>query len=406
MKKVELLSPCGDFGCLKIALQYGADAVYLGRRNFSMRTAPKNFEKDELAEGIKLAHSLNKKVYLTCNTYPHSDELKFLPDFLKEADEIGIDALIVADLGVLEIAKKTVPDMAIHISTQAGIINYKTARMYYNLGASRIVTARELSLDEIAEIRAKTNKNLEIECFVHGSMCMSFSGRCLMSDFMIGRDANRGECAQPCRWEFEITDLSRPSIRYPVETDRGGTYFMNSCDICMIEHIPELVEAGIDSFKIEGRAKSSYYVAIVTNAYRQAVDGYYKNPCNSYIPDRWILDEMDKVSHREYSTGFYFGHPNHSTNIDYSGGYIKNYAIVAYVVQCDGEIITLSQRNKFLPNDELEVLEPNEKPQHFTPSALFDEEMNEIASANHAMMTVKIKSGKIFAEGSIIRKKL
>ena len=404
-RKIELLSPCGDFERLQLALQYGADAVYLGGNAFTMRAAPKNFSDEELANGVALAHSLGKKVYLTVNVYAHSASLKILPDFLAKARDIGIDAFIIADLGILQIAKEVAPEVDIHISTQAGITNYAAARFYRDLGAKRIVPARELSLDEIAEIRAKTDKDLEIECFVHGAMCMSVSGRCLLSSFMVGRDANLGMCAQPCRWQFDMTDITREGIKYPVIEDHYGTYFMNSRDMCMIEHIPALIAAGIDSFKIEGRAKSAYYTAVVTNAYRQALDGFYRNPSSDYQPDGWILEEMEKVSHREYSTGFYYQHPDKDGNTDYHGGYINTWDVVAFVSDSDGKILTLSQRNKFNPGDELEIVEPFKRPVQFQCDKLFDENMQEISSANHAMMTVKIKTDKTFTAGSIVRKR-
>lgn len=403
--QIELLSPCGDYERLELALKYGADAVYLGGNAFTMRAAPKNFSDEELSKGVALAHSLGKKVYLTVNVFPHSSQLNSLPDFIAKARDAGIDGFIIADLGVLKIAKEVAPKVDIHISTQAGITNYESALFYQDLGAKRIVPARELSLDEIHEIRVKTNKELEIECFVHGAMCMSVSGRCLLSSFMVGRDANLGMCAQPCRWQFDMMDITREGIKYPVVEDQYGTYFMNSRDMCMIEYIPQLVSAGIDSFKIEGRAKSAYYTAVVTNAYRQAIDGFYDNRTLDYKPQKWILEEMDKVSHREYSTGFYFKHPDKDANIDYNGGYIKTWDVVAFVEESDGEILTLSQRNKFLPDDTLEVVEPNKEPVSFVPEILYDSEMNEIDSANHAMMTVKIKTPRIFEKGSIVRKK-
>lgn len=402
--RIELLSPCGDYERLELALKYGADAVYLGGNMFTMRAAPKNFNDDELKKGTALAHSLGKKVYLTCNVYPHSDQLALLPDFIAKSRDAGVDGFIIADLGVMQIAKKVAPEVDIHISTQAGITNYESANFYRDLGASRIVPARELSLDEIAELRIKTNKELEIECFIHGAMCMSFSGRCLLSSYMVGRDANLGMCAQPCRWQFDIMDVTRPGIKYPITEDEHGTYFMNSRDMCMIEHIPELISAGINSFKIEGRAKSAYYTAVVTNAYRQAIDEFYNSPSSSFKPSQWILDEMEKVSHREYSTGFYFKHPDKDANIDYKGGYINNWDVVAFVENADGQILTLSQRNKFLPEDELEILEPNKEPIPFMAKELFDDDMNIISSANHAMMKVKIKTDKIFQAGSIVRK--
>ncbi|MCI6245218.1 MAG: U32 family peptidase, partial [Eubacterium sp.] len=251
---------------LKLAVKFGADAVYVGGTMFGMRTNPSNFNADELKEAVEFVHSAGKKLYLTCNTLPRNNEIELLPDYLKYAQDIGVDALIIADLGVLSLAKKFAPDVDIHISTQAGVVNYQTANAFYEMGASRIVTARELSLDEIRTIRDKCNPNLEIEVFVHGAMCMSFSGRCILSDYMTGRDANRGDCAQPCRWKYSLVEEKRPGEYFPVNQEENGTYIFNSKDLCMIEHIPELVSAGIDSFKIEGRAKSEYYTAAVTNA--------------------------------------------------------------------------------------------------------------------------------------------
>jgi len=403
-KRIELLSPCGDFERFELAIQYGADAVYLGGNAFSMRAAPKNFSQEELKKATELAHKFGKKVYLTCNVYAHSDAFAQLPDFLAKARDAGVDAFIIADLGVLALAKQIAPQVDIHISTQAGVTNYEAARIYRDLGAKRIVPARELSLEEIAELRAKTDPALEIECFVHGAMCMSVSGRCLLSSFMVGRDANLGLCAQPCRWQFDIMDVTREGIRYPVVEDQSGTFFMNSRDMCMIEHIPALIEAGIDSFKIEGRAKSAYYTAVVTNAYRQAIDGYYSKPSANYRPEAWILEEMDKVSHREYSTGFYFKHPDKDANVDYRGGYRNEWDVVALVSESDGEVLTLSQRNKFLAGEPLEVLEPGKAPVSFCADILYDENFQPIESANHAMMNVKIKTDCLFSHNSIVRK--
>ena len=294
MRNIELLSPCGDFERLKLALKFGADAVYLAGEMFGMRTNPSNFSADELKKAVELAHSLGKKVYLTCNTLPRNEEIEKLPEFLKYAQDIGIDAFIIADIGVMALAKKYAPNVDIHMSTQVGIVNYQTANTLYEMGASRIVTARELSLDEIKTIRDKTPNDLEIEVFVHGAMCMSFSGRCILSDYMTHRDANRGDCAQPCRWKYHLVEETRPGQYFPINEEKNGTYIFNSRDLCMIEHIPELVDAGVDSFKIEGRAKSEYYTAIVTYAYRNAIDEYLKNPTDDFKPSQWILDEMEK----------------------------------------------------------------------------------------------------------------
>lgn len=380
MKNIELLSPCGDFERLKLALKFGADAVYLAGEMFGMRTNPSNFTADELKEAAELVHSLGKKVYLTCNTLPRNDELPQLPDFLKYASQIGIDAFIIADVGVMALAKKYAPEVDIHMSTQVGIVNYETAKALYEMGASRIVTARELSLDEIKTIRDNTPPELEIEAFVHGAMCMSFSGRCILSDYMTGRDANRGDCAQPCRWKYHLVEEKRPGQYFPINQEDNGTYIFNSRDLCMLGHIPELVNAGIDSFKIEGRAKSEYYTAIVTYAYRNAIDEYLKNPSDEFKPSQWILDETEKMSHREYTTGFYFGKMENGQVLD-TGGYIRNWDVCALFREYKDGRLTVAQRNRFFDGDELEVVEPQKKPYKLTVRNLYNEKDGEYVSA-------------------------
>ena len=309
MRNIELLSPCGDFERLKLALKFGADAVYLAGEMFGMRTNPSNFSADELKKAVELAHSLGKKVYLTCNTLPRNEEIEKLPDFLKYAQDIGIDAFIIADIGVMALAKKYAPNVDIHMSTQVGIVNYQTANTLYEMGASRIVTARELSLDEIKTIRDKTPSDLEIEVFVHGAMCMSFSGRCILSDYMTHRDANRGDCAQPCRWKYHLVEETRPGQYFPINEEKNGTYIFNSRDLCMIE------------------------------------------------PSQWILDEMEKMSHREYTTGFNFG-PIENGQVTDTGGYIRNWDVCALFKDYSNGRLIVSQRNRFFEGDELEVVEP------------------------------------------------
>ena len=303
MRKLEVLAPAGDEERFNACINYGADAVYLGRKQFGMRSSPMNFDFAQLVKAVQSAHAKGIKVYLTCNTLPRNNEIPQFEQFVREAVEAQVDALIVADIGLLALIKKYAPDMEIHISTQTGVVNYVTAQELYNMGAKRIVLARELTLDEIAEIRAKTNPDMEIETFVHGAMCVSFSGRCLLSQYLVSRDANRGECAQPCRWGYHLVEEKRPNEFFPIFEDEKGTYILNAKDMCMIEHIDKLAKAGVDSLKIEGRAKSAYYVTVVTNAYRMAVDEYYKNPDNFILPD-WIRDEVYKVSHRKYCNGF------------------------------------------------------------------------------------------------------
>ena len=300
IKKPELLAPAGDMERLMAAVKYGADAVYLGGTTFGMRAAPQNFSDEELKTAVDYCHERGVKVYLTCNVLPRNDELYELPSFLKNAKEAGVDALIISDLGVLEYAKKYAEGVEIHISTQTGIVNYAAAKAFYELGARRVVTARELKLTEISEMRKNIPDDMDIECFVHGAMCVSFSGRCLISNYLVSRDANRGECAQPCRWKYTLMEEKRPGKHFPVFEGDGGTYLFNSKDMCMIEHIPDMIKAGITSFKIEGRAKSAYYVAVVTNAYRKAIDEYFENPSDDFRPSQWIIDEMRKISYRDY----------------------------------------------------------------------------------------------------------
>lgn len=400
--KLELLSPAGDEERFLAAVKYGADAVYLGRKQFGMRSSPLNFDFEQLCNAVKYAHERNVKVYLTCNTLPRNNEIPHFEQFVREAEEAEVDALIVADIGLLMLIKRYAPDMEIHISTQTGIVNYVTARELYDLGAKRVVLARELSLEEIAEIRAKTSPGLDIEAFVHGAMCVSFSGRCLLSQYLVNRDANRGECAQPCRWGYHLMEEKRPGEFFPVYEDEKGTYILNSKDMCMIEHIDKLADAGITSFKIEGRAKSAYYAAVVTNAYRMAMDEYYSDPAN-YNLSGWIRDEVYKVSHRKYCNGFFFGIPEESQYYENSG-YIRNYDVVAVVEKCENGMVYCTQRNKFFAGDTVEILPPSQKPVEIVLDTLFDENGQEIETANHAMMRFSFRSDMQFEPGSFIRK--
>ncbi|MEG3006866.1 MAG: U32 family peptidase [Oscillospiraceae bacterium] len=396
----EVLAPVGDTERLEAAILYGADAVYLGGKQFGMRANPSNFTNDELANAVKLAHSHNVRVYLTCNTLPTNEEIEFLPQFIDDAVNAGVDAMIVADIGILMTIRHQAPQMDVHISTQTGIVNYLTANELYKLGAKRVVLARELSLEAIKTIRAKTPKELEIETFVHGAMCMSFSGRCLISNYITGRDANRGECAQPCRWGYHLVEEKRPNQFYPIYEDEKGSYILNAKDMCMIEHIDKLVDSGITSLKIEGRAKSAYYVAVVTNAYRHAVDMYVKNP-SEYLLEDWVLEETKKVSHREYSTGFYFGRPDQCYQ---SGGYVREWDIIANVKSSSDGMLELICRNKFLKGDEVEILEPGKKPITFTIDEIFDHNGESIEASCHPMSLIRVPFDKDIVSGSIVRK--
>ena len=404
MIKPEILSPAGDMECLQSALSFGADAVFLAGKLFGMRSSPKNFDKTDLKKACELAHSLGKKIHLTCNILPRNSELSALPDFLSYAQECGVDALIIADLGIFEAAKKYAPKVARHISTQAGVTNYATANVLYNMGASRVVLAREIPLDEIAQMRAKIPKELEIECFVHGAMCVSFSGRCLISSYLTGRDANHGDCAQPCRWKYHLYEEKREGQFFPVEEDGSGTYLYNSRDMCMIGHIPELVRAGVSSLKIEGRAKSAYYTAVVTNAYRHAVDDFMREG-EAFTLKPWITEELEKISHREYSTGFYLGgEPGQAVH---SGGYIRHYNQVAVCEEnIDDSTAVITQRNKFCVGDVLDVLPPDGIPRLVRCLSLTNEAGDEVESAPHPMERLTIKTDNPIPAGSVIRLKL
>lgn len=404
IKKPELLAPAGDMERLEAAVRYGADAVYLGGTVFGMRAGPANFTDDELHEAVKYAHSHGVKVYLTCNVLPRNDELKHLPAFLQNAVSAGVDALIISDLGVLEYAKKYAPDTEIHISTQSGIVNYAAANAFYNLGAKRVVTARELKMSEIRSLRKNIPDDMDIECFVHGAMCVSFSGRCLISNYLVNRDANRGECAQPCRWNYRLVEEKRPGQYFPVGEDEGGTYILNSKDMCMIEHIPEMIDAGITSFKIEGRAKSAYYVAVVTNAYRMAIDAYFENPAPDFKPEKWILDEMHKVSYRDYCTGFFYDDPSDNAQISYKGGYNREWDVMAVVKKWENGIAYCSQRNRFFEGDELECMVAGKIP--FTVKAvnLKNDDGEAIDCTRHPMMNFTFECEIPLESQTLLRK--
>ena len=356
MRKMELLSPAGDMEKLRMAVLYGADAVYLAGTDFGMRAFAGNFTPEELPQAVKFAHDHGVKAHVTVNIMPRNDEVKNLPAYLERLDDAGVDALIVADMGAFTLAGKYAPHCERHISTQQSIANYECANAWYDLGAKRVVLARELSLSEIIGIRQNTPKELEIETFGHGAMCVSYSGRCLLSNYMTGRDSNRGECAQPCRYQYALMEEKRPGEYFPVFEDEKGTYILNSRDMCTIDHLKDLIDAGIDCIKIEGRAKSAYYAAIVTGAYRHAIDDVY---AGRPIDPVW-RDEVEHVSHRNYSTGFYFGEPGQYTS---HSRYIREWQIVARVESCDENGRALcSLNNKFRQGDQLEVVGPDLRP--------------------------------------------
>ena len=399
--KQELLAPAGDMERLEAAVRYGADAVYLAGKDYGMRAAPGNFTREELKKAVQLCHAAGVRVHVTCNTLPRNHELRELPDFLSYCAEIGVDALIISDLGVLSLAREYAPNVDLHVSTQTGIVNYAAAKACRDLGAKRVVLAREVPLKEIKEIRANIPGGLELEAFAHGSMCVSFSGRCLLSNYMTGRDANRGQCAQPCRWEYFLTEKQRPQQHFTIVERGDGTYIMNSNDLCMIEHIPEMMDAGICSLKIEGRAKSAYYVACVTAAYRRAIDFFHEHP-GEMLPHE-ILEETEKMSHRAYSPGFYFGgEPGQTTDRSH---YTRNYQVAAVCAGRSGEYVLLRQRNKFLRGAQVDVLQPGGT---FTAelSEIYNEDLEPIESAPHAEMTVYWKTPLPLENGAFLRVKV
>ena len=412
----ELLSPAGNFEKLKAALLYGADAVYLAGTRFGMRSAADNFTDDELYAAAQYVHERNKKIYLTLNTMPHAHEYAPLRAFLENIRGAGIDAFIVADLGVMSLLRSVIPDAEIHVSTQASIVSPEAALAYVALGAKRLVLARELTLPEIKKIKAALPEGIELEAFVHGSMCVSYSGRCMLSNSLTGRDANRGACAQPCRWGYTITEEKRPDQPYPIEQNELGTFIMSSKDMCTISIIPELISAGIDSFKIEGRMKSAYYAAVVTNSYRMAMDAYLSDP-EGYKFDARLMRELESVSHREYCTGFYLDDPMQNPQMSTINGYIREKAYFATALGFDelplpeglektteeGTLAPFIQRNKIKLGDSAEMISPSKLGRAFTVRELYDQNGAPIDSAPHPSQKFFVRVPFEVYAGDIIR---
>lgn len=408
---IELLSPAGDLECLKFAVIYGANAVYVGADTFGMRSSSKNFTPQALKEGVDFAHKHGVKVYLTLNALPTNEEVVLLPQLLKSVIQAGVDAVIVADIGVLAMVKQYAPDIEIHLSTQAGVTNYATALAAYELGAKRVVLARELSLEEISKIHEQIPKELELEVFVHGSMCMGFSGRCLLSKYMTGRDANHGDCAQPCRWKYHLSEENRPGQFFEIGETEDGTYLLNADDLCMVSHLEDVVKAGADSLKIEGRAKSFYYVASTTFAYRKALNAVQDKNLTAEQKSTLIQqaqDELNKTSHRNYSTGFFYGRDNATQN-DKQGGYIREWQLLGVVEECNGEKIKCSQRGKFKKGDTLEILTPSGNTIEYAPEVIWDDKNTLIEATPHAKMIFYIpkpNTDECIEPYSILRKKI
>ena len=397
----EVLSPAGDEERLEAALRFGADAVYLSGKAYGMRAACANFDLGGLQRAVETVHKAGKKLYVTVNVLPRNRDIATLPEYFSALNDMGVDALILSDIGAMELAKKYAPRCALHVSTQFGVVNYATATALYRMGAKRVVLARELSLEEIREIRENTPPELELEAFVHGAICMSYSGRCVISNYLTNRDANHGECSQPCLWKYTVVEETRPDLPMTLEQDEEGSYLFNSNDMNMIAHVSDLAQAGISSFKIEGRAKTFYYTAVTANAYRRAVDGYVASGYSpQYVPEPWICEEMNKISHRPYGTGFYYGMPAQHLK---QGGYIRSYEVAAVVEGWENGWLKTTQRNRFFPDTELDVLEPGGKPFTFTPGTFLDEEKNPLEVANHPMMTVYIPMERPLATGTLLR---
>jgi putative protease len=412
VRRPELLSPAGDFEKLRAAVRYGADAVYLAGLSFGMRAASNNFTDEELEEAVKFAHAHGVKVYVTVNVMPRDAEYEQLEKYLGFLDAIGADALIVSDIGVFSLAKRAAPNVELHVSTQASAVSAAACRAWHELGAKRIVLARELSLNDISEIRRALPPEIELETFIHGSMCIAYSGRCLLSEYMIGRDANHGACAQSCRWVYrptseltmEIAEEKRPDEAMPVVESGGDTFVMSSRDMCMIEHIPELVSAGITSFKLEGRVRSAYYTAVVTNTYRMAIDSYFEDPENYRCLPEWRR-ELCSVSHRQYDTGFFFTPPHERANIVDDMGYIREKAYLATAISDsddDGWALFV-QRNKLILGDPVEILTVGRPGIPFTAEALTDEEGSPITETPHPGQIFRLKCPVAVKEGDILR---
>ena len=404
MNKVELLAPAGSLEKLKYAIAYGADAVYIGGEAFSLRVAAKNFSNEEIKEGVEFAHERGKKVYIAANIFPHNRDIDEYREYMKEIAQIGVDGVIISDLGAFALAKEAAPGLEIHVSTQANNVNYMSARMWYQLGAKRVVLAREMSFEEIKEIREKIPEDMEIECFVHGAMCISYSGRCLLSNYMTERDSNQGACSHHCRWKYSLVEEQRPGEYMPVFENDRGTFIFNSKDLCMIEHIPEIINSGISSLKIEGRVKNELYVATVVKTYREALDKYYEDPDNYKFDPKW-LDELKNISHRRYTTGFYMGKPSGNEQVYDSSTYIQEYITVAVVKDYNPETkeATLEQRNRFFKGDEVEFITPGQDIAKYKIEYMYDEDNNEVEVAPHPKQIVKVKTDVPLTEYSIVR---
>lgn len=405
-KKPELLIPASNLEVLKVAVIYGADAVYIGGEMYGLRAKAKNFSLEDMKDGIAFAHSYGKKVYVTANITAHNEDLSGVLGYFKELKEVKPDAVIISDPGVFEIAKEIIPDIEIHISTQANNVNYGTYRFWHRMGASRVVSARELSLEEIKGIRENIPDELEIETFIHGAMCMAHSGRCLLSNYFTGRDANRGACTHPCRWKYHLVEETRPGEYLPVEENERGTYIFNSKDLCMIEYIPELLNAGIDSLKVEGRMKTALYVASVARTYRKAIDDFNKSPTAYEKNIPYYKEEISKCTYRQFTTGFFFGKPNEEAQIYDNNTYIKEYTYLGIIQGRSEEgLLELEQRNKFSVGEELEIMKPDGRNAKAVVKRITDEKGNDMDSCPHPKQKIFVDLGEELEIYDILRRK-
>ena len=404
MRKTELLIPAGSLDVLKTAVIYGADAVYIGGEAFGLRAKAHNFSLEDMKEGIAFAHAHDVKVYVTANILAHNQDLPGVEAYFEELKEVGPDALIISDPGVFEIAKRVLPDTELHVSTQANNTNYGTFNFWWNLGAKRVVTARELSLKEIKEIRAHIPEEMEIESFIHGAMCISYSGRCLLSNFFTGRDANQGACTHPCRWKYSVVEETRPGEYMPVYENERGTYIFNSKDLCMIEHIPEMIDAGIDSFKIEGRMKTALYVATVARTYRKAIDDYLEDPKKYEANMPWYKDQISNCTYRQFTTGFYFGKPSEESQIYDSNTYIREYTYLGIIGEIKDGLYRIEQRNKFSVGEVIEIMKPDGRNITATVRAIYDEDGNSVESAPHPQQKLAVDLGTEIEKYDLLRR--
>lgn len=406
-KKVELLAPAGDMERLETAIKFGANAVFLAGDSFGLRANAKNFDQDELTKAVKLAHDNNVRVHVTMNILPHDDDMTGLVEYLEFLDSIKVDALIISDPGVFSLAKEHT-DIDLHISTQASVTNSATVKFWHDMGAKRVILARELSFEEIKEVKKNAPEDMEIECFIHGAMCISYSGRCLLSNYMTGRDANRGDCAQSCRWKYSIQEETRPGEYYPIEEDgKGGTFIMNSKDLCLIDEIDKLIEAGIDSFKIEGRMKTAFYVATVIRSYRQAIDSYYSGTFNEEVAKKYY-DEITKASHRHFTKAFFYNKPDSSAQIYENSSYIRNYDFIGTVLDYDKEtkIATIEQRNRFFLGDKIEIFSNSPDFYELEIDNMKNKKGEDIEVANQPKEEIFIKIDLPLEKGDMLRRKI